>query len=96
MSIALLACCGPLSAARAASPNGAGLADACTSCHGIKGHGSNHIPAIGGVDRATLVAQLTSFRAQTRDATIMNRIARGYNDAEIEALADYFSSVGRR
>jgi sulfide dehydrogenase cytochrome subunit len=92
---AFLACCCLMSAPRAASPNGSRLADACTSCHGIDGHSSNHIPPIAGLARTTLVEQLKSFRAQTRDATIMNRIARGYDDAEIEALADYFSSAVR-
>jgi cytochrome c553 len=28
-------------------------------------------------------------------ATIMNRIARAYTDAELETLADYFSSTRR-
>jgi cytochrome c553 len=41
------------------------------------------------------VAQLKAFRSQVADATIMNRLARSYNDAEIDALADYFSSVSK-
>jgi cytochrome subunit of sulfide dehydrogenase len=79
----------------AADPNGAGLADACTSCHGIGGRSQGYIPSIGGVDKATLLRELKAFRAQSAQATIMNRIARAYTDPELEALAGYFSSTQR-
>jgi sulfide dehydrogenase cytochrome subunit len=87
---------GSMSSASAATPDGASLADGCTSCHGLNGRSSGAIPSIAGADRARLVAMLQAFRSQSADATIMNRLARSYNDAEIEALADYFSRVGKR
>jgi sulfide dehydrogenase cytochrome subunit len=86
---------GPVLAAKFESPKAAGLADACTSCHGVKGHSAGRIPSIGGLERARLIGELNAFRDGERDPTIMSRIARGYSDAEIEALADYFSSVGK-
>ena len=82
-------------AAGAQSPNAADLANACTSCHGIEGHSIGAIPSIGVLDRETLIVQLKAFRAQEGEATIMKRLVRGYTDAEIEALADYFSSVSK-
>jgi sulfide dehydrogenase cytochrome subunit len=69
-----------------------GLADACTSCHGVNGRSAGSIPSIGGLDEAALLAQLRSFRDPQTAATIMNRIVRGYSDAELETLARYFSS----
>jgi cytochrome c553 len=75
--------------------SGEGLADACMSCHGIGGRSQGFIPSIAGVNKATLLRQLKAFRAQTAQATIMNRIARAYTDPELEALADYFSSAPR-
>ena len=60
----------------------AGLADACTSCHGVGGHSQGAIPSIGGLDKDTLLAELRAFKAGQGDATIMNRIARGYTDAD--------------
>ncbi|HXN10411.1 MAG TPA: c-type cytochrome [Steroidobacteraceae bacterium] len=85
------------SVALAAAPDAEGLADACTSCHGIGGHSQGYIPSLAGADRATLLRELQAFRAQTGPATttIMNRIARAYTDAELEALADYFSARPR-
>ena len=85
-------------AAGAAAPtlDPAGLADACTSCHGLNGRSAGAIPAIGGLDRQTIATALHDFRDHKRsDATIMDRIARGYSDAEIDALAEYFSKVSK-
>jgi len=76
--------------------NGEALGDACTSCHGIGGHSTGYIPAIAGVSKVTLLQELKAFRAQTAQATIMNRIARAYTDPELEALAEYFSSRPRQ
>ena len=83
----------PLASAPAQQLTGEGLADACTSCHGIGGRSQGYIPSIAGVKKAILLRQLEAFRAQTAQATIMNRIARAYTDSELEALADYFSSI---
>jgi cytochrome c553 len=85
----------PQAAAAAADPAGEALADACTSCHGIGGRSQGYIPSIAGVSKATLLAQLKAYRAQTAQATIMNRIARAYTDSELEALAAYFSAAPR-
>jgi sulfide dehydrogenase cytochrome subunit len=76
--------------------NGEALGDACTSCHGIDGHSKGYIPSIAGVSKATLLQELKAFRAQSVQATIMNRIARAYTDPELESLAEYFSSRPRR
>jgi sulfide dehydrogenase cytochrome subunit len=94
MLIATLSCSGVMSIGQAQPPKAAGLADGCTSCHGVMGHSAGRIPSIGGLTRPQLITQLKGFRAQAGNPTIMNRIVRGYSDVEIEALADYFSSVG--
>ncbi|MGC4249956.1 MAG: c-type cytochrome [Sphingobium sp.] len=80
-------------AAGAQPGRGADLASACTSCHGLDGHGAGTIPSIGGMDREALLGQLRAFRAQEGEATIMKRLVRGYDDAELEALAEYFSAA---
>jgi cytochrome subunit of sulfide dehydrogenase len=75
---------------------GEGLADACTSCHGLGGRSHGYIPSIAGVEKTVLLRQLKAFRSQPKQATIMNRIARAYTDSELEALADYFSAAPRQ
>jgi cytochrome subunit of sulfide dehydrogenase len=68
-------------------------AEGCIGCHGPEGRGvAGGIP-IAGRDRAELVAIMTAFRANERSGTIMGRIARGYTDAEIAAVAEHFSRI---
>lgn len=69
------------------------IAESCIGCHGDGGSGEGGVPSIRGYDRADFVRVWSQFRANERPATIMGRIARGYNDAEVAALADYFSSL---
>jgi cytochrome subunit of sulfide dehydrogenase len=68
-------------------------AQGCLGCHGPEGKGAGGMPAIAGRDREELAATMAAFRANERPATIMNRIARGYTDAEIAALANHFAAV---
>jgi cytochrome c553 len=38
---------------------------------------------------------MRAFRDGTRPATVMHQIAKGYNDAQIDALATWFSNQKR-
>lgn len=71
------------------------LASSCFNCHGTDGrHGRDSIPAIAGKNQATLLSQLQEYKAdQVPGATVMNRLARGFSDAELEAIARYFSNI---
>ena len=63
------------------------LSFACTGCHGTGGHSAGAIPSIYGRDAASLAESLRAFREGKQPATVMNRIAKGYTDAEIDAIA---------
>lgn len=69
------------------------LAEGCVPCHGPGGKGSGTVPPLAGRDAAELTAAMAAFRANDRTATIMNRIARGYTEAEAAAAATYFSGL---
>lgn len=68
-------------------------AEGCLGCHGPDGRGVPGAAAIAGRDRAELVAIMLAFRANERPGTIMGRIARGYTEAEIAAVAEHFSRI---
>lgn len=68
-------------------------AEGCLGCHGPDGKGGPGAAAIAGRERAELVAIMLAFRANERPGTIMGRIARGYTEAEIAAVADHFSRI---
>lgn len=66
-------------------------AQTCNVCHGSQSYVSPTMPPIRGVDATTLYTALTELKADKRPSTIMGRIARGYSDAQLKALADYLS-----
>lgn len=93
-----------LACALALAAPGAGLAQAvseaqilagpCAACHGPAGHSPGSIPSIAGLPEADLVEKLTAFRdAPPAGTTVMGRHMKGYDDAQIAALAKFFSEV---
>jgi sulfide dehydrogenase cytochrome subunit len=77
----------------AAAADGAVLALSCAACHGTDGHSPGAIPAIGGKNREFLESALVEFRSGKRAGTVMNRLAKGYTDDEIKALAEHFAGL---
>ena len=76
-----------------------GWAAACTSCHGSDGRtgrtgsamDSAMLP-LAGAPREPLLAQLLDFKSGRQPATVMQQLARGYDDEQLRAIADHFSS----
>jgi len=66
-------------------------AQSCNVCHGSQSYVSPTMPAIRGADPAALYTTLIEFKTDRRPYTIMGRIARGYSDEQLKALADYLS-----
>jgi sulfide dehydrogenase cytochrome subunit len=72
--------------------HGMALAYACAACHGPDGHSQGAIPSIDKLPPEAFVAALKAFRADSRKGTVMNRIAKGLDDTEIDAIAAYFAT----
>ena len=75
-----------------AQPSHRMLGDACAGCHGTRGHSASPMPIIAGLPEAYLKQTLRDFKSGKRPSTIMGRLASGYDDAEIDALASFFAS----
>jgi cytochrome subunit of sulfide dehydrogenase len=73
------------------------LAANCAPCHGTNGRAAPNstIEGLAGVPRDTLVGAMTRFKEGKKASTVMQQIAKGYTDAEIAAIADYFSKQPR-
>jgi sulfide dehydrogenase cytochrome subunit len=68
------------------------LANACAGCHGTNGASVGMAtPNLAAQSKKSFVESMKEFKAGTRPATIMGRLAKGYSDAEIEAMADFFA-----
>lgn len=73
------------------------LAFNCFTCHGTDGRSPGAMPGLYGKSAAYLRQRLRELRAGAGAAepTIMQRIARGYSDAEIDLIAEYLAGLGR-
>lgn len=69
------------------------LANACMGCHGPAGVSTGAIPSIKGMPESYLIQVMQNFKSGKQPATIMDRVAKGYNDDEIAAMAKYFSNL---
>ncbi len=77
--------------AQAEIASGAVLTNTCFSCHGTDGKSVGDMPTIAGKSEDFIIQKLKAFRSDELEATIMNRIAKGFTDEEIAALAKFFS-----
>jgi sulfide dehydrogenase cytochrome subunit len=78
--------------AEASTARGGALIRACAACHGPDGRSQGMIPSIDQLPAEDFTAALQAFRTGTRQGTVMNRIARGVDDAEISAMAAYVAA----
>lgn len=72
------------------------IAGTCANCHGPDGKSTGGIPSLRGVNERHLLQRLQAFKAGTAtDATVMTRLMKGYDDAQIQALAQWFSKEAK-
>ncbi|MCB1866890.1 MAG: cytochrome C [Chromatiales bacterium] len=81
------------SSASMAGPSGRTLAVTCWGCHGPNGQSSGAAPSLKGLPAAVVSGAMNDFKSGKRPATIMDRIAKGYSDADIAAMSDYISKL---
>lgn len=94
MALLASACVAPASQAQEQALYTRTLAAACAQCHGTDGHAiaGLAIPVLAGMPRDDLLAKLRAFQAGTASATVMTQLARGYSDAQLRQLADFFAA----
>ena len=80
-----------IAAALTASAEPPAGAAACSGCHPASTRVTSPVPRLAGRDRAEIVRAMQEFRAGTRAGTVMDRIARGFTDAEIQAIAAWYA-----
>jgi cytochrome subunit of sulfide dehydrogenase len=80
------------------SPNGVrSMAANCAACHGTGGRAvaGSPVASLAGKSRDEIVQSMAQFKSGAKPATVMHQIAKGFGDAEIAALAEYFSKQRR-
>ncbi len=77
-----------------AGPSASAMANTCAGCHGT--HGQSVGPAspnLAGMSEVYFTDSMKGFTEGTRPATIMDRIAKGYTDEQIEQMGAFFAKM---
>ena len=78
----------------AAEVSGKVIAYSCNACHGSDGQSATvEIPSLKAQAADAMAEKLLDFKYDKQASTIMGRIAKGYTDAELKAVAKYFSRL---
>jgi cytochrome c553 len=81
-----------IAAAAAVSAEPPAGAASCSGCHPSSARVASPVPRLAGLDRAAIVRAMQEFRAGTRTGSVMDRIARGFTDQEIQAIAAWYAA----
>ena len=79
------------SSAFAAAPEPPPGASSCSGCHPPSAGRHTGAPTLTGRNPADIVAAMQAFRSGQRAGTVMDRIAKGFSDAEVEAIAAWYA-----
>ena len=71
------------------SPPGA---SACLGCHGAS---ETELPSLKNLSALEIETAMDAFRSGGREATLMNRIAKGFTPEESRAIAKWLATQGR-
>lgn len=77
---------------RSMRPKASTMAHACAGCHGTFGRASAGTPVLAGMSESDFVRAMRAFKSGQRNSSIMNRIAKGYQDEDFVALARFFKA----
>jgi len=75
-----------------ADANARNIAATCANCHGTGGVSVGELPSLAGRPRTEIVRMMQEFKSGARPGTVMNQLAKGYTDEQIEALAGWFAA----
>ena len=67
-------------------------ASSCTGCHAPKRISDSVIPHIAGRKAADIVQYMREYRSGAWPSSVMGRIAKGFDDAQTEAIAAWFAA----
>jgi sulfide dehydrogenase cytochrome subunit len=79
----------PLAATAADAPPGA---SSCSGCHPASRSVDTSVKRLIGGNPADIVAAMQAYRSGQRAGTVMDRIAKGFTDDEIKAIANWYGA----
>ncbi|HEY3148014.1 MAG TPA: hypothetical protein VGJ75_16785, partial [Dongiaceae bacterium] len=67
-------------------------ATSCSGCHSSKAAAGSSVARMYGRDAGEIMTAMTGFRDGSLPATVMNRIAKGFSDDELRAIAAWLAA----
>ncbi len=93
LAAALFALAAAAASAQSPDPNLArNLSAGCANCHGTNGASKGGTASLAGQSKDVLVRKMQDYKAGKTPATIMQQLAKGYTDEQIELMAGYFAA----
>src|SRR4029077_10334821 len=83
-------CVAALPARAAEAPPGA---SSCSGCHPAAAWVKAPVVRLAGMPAAQIVTAVRAFRSGQRPATVMDRIAKGFSEAEIASIAAWYAAL---
>ncbi|MFN4004751.1 MAG: c-type cytochrome [Hylemonella sp.] len=81
-------------AAPATAVSGETMAHSCAACHGTQGRLRDELfMPLAGMPEAQFIRTMQDFRDGRRPSTLMGHVARGFSDADLQAMARYFARI---
>lgn len=63
----------------------------CSGCHATSAQVETPVPRLAGRPQADIATAMIAFKTGQRAGTIMDRIAKGFSDEEIQAIAKWYA-----
>lgn len=76
-------------ASAAEAPAGA---SSCSGCHAANPRVETPVPPLAGRPAADITAAMIAYKSGERKGTIMDRIAKGFSEQEIQAIATWYAA----
>ncbi len=69
------------------------MAHSCAACHGTNGQlGDEYFKPLAGMPVQQFVRTMTDFREGQRASTLMGHVAKGFTDADLKAMGEFFAA----
>ena len=89
LGIATIVVSGAQGMAASLPPPGAA---SCSGCHATGAASASSVPRLYGRDAGEITTAMNGFRDGSLPATVMNRIAKGFSDDELRAIAAWLAA----
>jgi cytochrome subunit of sulfide dehydrogenase len=67
-------------------------ASSCSGCHAASTAVQTPVPRLAGLPAPQIATAMQEFRTGKRPGTVMDRIAKGFSDGEVAAIAAWYAA----